>query len=66
MEIQGKCCVLVGCRGGGCELCLVLVVRGEFDCGRMSSRHAPPTHHLRHTHRSGCWPANFIHVVTWS
>ncbi|MOA09742.1 Ferredoxin [Geopseudomonas sagittaria] len=42
MEQQHHHCVPVGCRGGGCGLCLVRVVRGEFDCGRMSARHVPP------------------------
>lgn len=39
MEQQHQRCIPVGCRGGGCGLCKVQVVSGEFDCGRMSSRH---------------------------
>ena len=41
MEQQQLHCVPVGCRGGGCGLCKVQVVSGEYDCGRMSSRHVP-------------------------
>ncbi|SFQ43926.1 Ferredoxin [Geopseudomonas sagittaria] len=41
MEQQRQHCVPVGCRGGGCGLCKVQVLSGEFDCGRMSSRHVP-------------------------
>ncbi len=39
MERQARRCIPVGCRGGGCGLCKVQVVSGEFDCGRMSRRH---------------------------
>lgn len=39
MEQQHQRCVPVGCRGGGCGLCRVQVLSGEFDCGRMSARH---------------------------
>lgn len=39
MEQQYRRCIPVGCRGGGCGLCKVQVVSGEFDCGRMSRRH---------------------------
>jgi len=41
MEQQQLHCVPVGCRGGGCGLCKVQVVSGEYDCGRMSSKHVP-------------------------
>lgn len=39
MEQHYRRCIPVGCRGGGCGLCKVQVVSGEFDCGRMSRRH---------------------------
>lgn len=39
MQQQYQRCIPVGCRGGGCGLCKVQVVSGEFDCGRMSRRH---------------------------
>ncbi|MBV2132411.1 2Fe-2S iron-sulfur cluster binding domain-containing protein [Pseudomonas sp. MAP12] len=39
MEQQQQRCVPVGCRGGGCGQCKVQVLSGEYDCGRMSSRH---------------------------
>lgn len=42
MERQQQRCVPVGCRSGGCGLCKVQVVSGEFACGRMSARHVPP------------------------
>ena len=41
MEQQHLHCVPVGCRGGGCGLCKVRVLSGEYDCGRMSARHVP-------------------------
>lgn len=40
MEQQHQYCVPVGCRGGGCGLCKVQVLSGEFECGRMSAKHA--------------------------
>ncbi|NHN75934.1 2Fe-2S iron-sulfur cluster binding domain-containing protein [Azotobacter chroococcum] len=39
MERQGKRCIPVGCRGGGCGVCKVRVVSGRFDYGLMSCRH---------------------------
>lgn len=41
MERQGLHCVPVGCRGGGCGLCKVRVLAGEYECGRMSAKHLP-------------------------
>lgn len=42
MEAQGKRCVPVGCRGGGCGLCKVRVLGGDYRRGRMSCHHVPP------------------------
>lgn len=42
MELVGKKCVPVGCRGGGCGYCKIRVVEGEFRCGKMSKAHCPP------------------------
>lgn len=42
MEQQGKRCVPVGCRGGGCGLCKVRVLSGDYQCGRMSCSQVPP------------------------
>jgi ferredoxin len=39
MELAGKRCIPVGCRGGGCGLCKVQVISGEFSCGPMSKKH---------------------------
>ena len=39
MARLGRKGIPVGCRGGGCGLCKVQVLSGEFDCGRMSRRH---------------------------
>ena len=47
MEQQQLHCLPVGCRGGGCGLCKVRVLSGEFDCGRMSSRHVPEQARVR-------------------
>lgn len=41
MEVSGDCIVRVGCRGGGCGLCRIDVIYGQFRCGKMSRRHAP-------------------------
>ncbi|WP_420465472.1 2Fe-2S iron-sulfur cluster-binding protein [Panacagrimonas sp.] len=32
----GSRCVPAGCRGGGCGICRVEVLEGDFECGRMS------------------------------
>lgn len=42
MEQTGLKCVPVGCRGGGCGFCKIQVLEGQFECGKMSKRHAPP------------------------
>lgn len=41
MERQGRRCLPVGCRSGGCGLCKVRVLQGDYRCGPMSSRHVP-------------------------
>ncbi len=41
MESSGARCVPVGCRGGGCGLCKITVVAGDYECGKMSKRHVP-------------------------
>ena len=42
MEAQRKRCIPVGCRGGGCGLCKVHVLHGNYRRGRMSCHHVPP------------------------
>lgn len=39
MEKSGSRIVDVGCRGGGCGLCKVQVLTGDFEVGKMSSLH---------------------------
>ncbi|WP_373186972.1 2Fe-2S iron-sulfur cluster-binding protein [Halopseudomonas sp.] len=41
MEQHSLRCVPVGCRGGGCGLCKVRVLKGEYQCGPMSRKHVP-------------------------
>ncbi|QFG27734.1 2Fe-2S iron-sulfur cluster binding domain-containing protein (plasmid) [Pseudomonas umsongensis] len=41
METQGKRCLPVGCRGGGCGLCKVRVLAGDYESGRVSCKHLP-------------------------
>ncbi|WP_350339239.1 2Fe-2S iron-sulfur cluster-binding protein [Zhongshania sp. BJYM1] len=41
ISLDGRCNVLVGCRGGGCGKCRIDVLDGQFECGKMSRRHAP-------------------------
>lgn len=39
MEKAGVSIVGVGCRGGGCGLCKIHVLGGEFETGKMSALH---------------------------
>ncbi|WP_110070740.1 2Fe-2S iron-sulfur cluster binding domain-containing protein [Halomonas sp. A11-A] len=41
MEQVGIRCVPVGCRGGGCGYCMIKVLSGSYECGKMSKRHVP-------------------------
>ena len=43
MERQGMHCIAVGCRGGGCGVCRVRVISGDYQCGRMSKAHVSPS-----------------------
>lgn len=39
MENSAGQCIPVGCRGGGCGRCKVVVVAGDYQCGKMSKRY---------------------------
>lgn len=39
MERQGYAKIPVGCRNGGCGICKIRVVEGEFEVGKMSIKH---------------------------
>lgn len=39
MELAGCRAIAVGCRGGGCGICKVRILSGDFKCGRMSRQH---------------------------
>lgn len=39
MELGGSSSIAVGCRGGGCGICKVRILSGDFTCGRMSRQH---------------------------
>lgn len=39
MVSQGRHAIPIGCRGGGCGVCKVEVLTGEFSAGRMSRTH---------------------------
>lgn len=39
MEHAGSQAIDIGCRGGGCGLCKVRVLEGQYSTGRMSRRH---------------------------
>ena len=39
MEYQQAQCIEVGCRGGGCGMCKIKVLQGEFNSKRMSKAH---------------------------
>ncbi len=31
--------ILAGCHGGGCGICRIKILKGDFECGRMSRAH---------------------------
>ncbi len=39
MEQLGRKGIPVGCRGGGCGICKIEIVRGDYSCKRMSRAH---------------------------
>lgn len=39
MEQLGRKGIPVGCRGGGCGICKIEIVRGDYTCKRMSRAH---------------------------
>lgn len=39
MERQGFLAIDVGCRGGGCGVCKILVLEGDYESKRMSRAH---------------------------
>ncbi len=39
MELAGCRAIAVGCRGGGCGICKVRILSGDFKSGRMSRQH---------------------------
>lgn len=38
---QGYTNLSVGCRNGGCGVCKIRVIEGEYDTGKMSKKHVP-------------------------
>lgn len=41
IERQGLSCVRVGCRSGGCGVCRIRTLSGDFKFGPMSARFVP-------------------------
>ncbi len=39
MERMCANAINVGCRGGGCGVCKIRILRGEYECKRMSKAH---------------------------
>lgn len=39
MEYQQKKAIQVGCRGGGCGVCKIRILSGEFTTKKMSTKH---------------------------
>nr|WP_279538435.1 2Fe-2S iron-sulfur cluster binding domain-containing protein [Pseudomaricurvus alcaniphilus] len=39
MELANSSCINIGCRGGGCGVCKVRILSGEYSCKRMSKTH---------------------------
>jgi len=42
MESQQKKAIQIGCRGGGCGVCKVRILSGEFTTKKMSIKHITP------------------------
>ena len=42
MEYQRLKAIKVGCRGGGCGICRIRILSGEFESKKMSVRHVTP------------------------
>jgi ferredoxin len=42
MERQSKSVIRVGCRGGGCGVCKIRIVSGEYCVKRVSVKHVTP------------------------
>lgn len=61
MEKAGISIVGVGCRGGGCGLCKIHVLGGEFETGKMSSRHvSDEDKKVGHILACRCYPATDV------
>jgi len=39
MELSGYSFIPIGCKGGGCGICKIRVLSGEYRCGKMSAAH---------------------------
>lgn len=39
MERRGEALIAVGCRGGGCGLCKIQIVKGDYVTKKMSRKH---------------------------
>ncbi len=39
MELQNASAIEVGCRGGGCGMCKIRILEGDFESKRMSRAH---------------------------
>ena len=43
MQAQGVASIPVGCKGGGCGVCRVQILRGEYETKKMSRNHISET-----------------------
>lgn len=62
---QGYLKVPVGCRQGGCGVCKIRVIEGEFETGKMSVKHvSPEDRELNHTLACKTFPKSDLMITT--
>lgn len=62
---SGKRVILVGCRNGGCGVCKIRVLRGEYQTGRMSRAHvSEPEERQGYTLACRTKPTSSLTIIT--
>lgn len=61
---QGYLKVPVGCRQGGCGVCKIKVIEGEFETGKMSVKHVPQAEReFNHTLACKTYPKSDLTII---